>query len=55
MKRFFKIVFPDGKSLFVKSNNGYTGLIGLIDGIQDKENTYIVTISLFEFIKEVLS
>lgn len=51
MKKFFKIEFPDGKYLVIVSKNGYAGLIKLIDFVEDKENTYIVPISLFEFIK----
>lgn len=34
---------------------GYAGLIGLIDYVEDKENTYIEPISLFEFIKYAVS
>ena len=49
--KFFKIAFPNGKSVVVASKNGYAGLIGLVDSVQDKENTYIIPISLFEFVK----
>ena len=51
MNKFFKIKFPDGKHIVVVSKNGYTGLIGLIDYVEDKDNTYIEPISLFDFIK----
>lgn len=51
---FFKIEFPNGKSIVVVSKNGYAGLIGLINCVQDKENTYIIPISLFEFIKYII-
>ena len=52
--RFFKIKFPDGKSMVVESKNGYAGLIDLVDAIKDKENTYIIPISWFEFVKHVV-
>ena len=54
MNKFFKIKFPDEKHIVVVSRNGYAGLIGLIDCVKDKENTYIVPISMFEFIKHTL-
>ena len=54
MNKFFKITFPNGKSTVVVSKNGYAGLIGLVDGVQDKENTYITPISLIEFVKYVI-
>lgn len=54
MNKFFKIKFPDGKYIVVVSKNGYAGLIGLIDFAEDKENTYIEPISLFEFIKHII-
>ena len=52
--RFFKIKFPDGKSMVVESKNGYVGLIDLVDAIKDKENTYIIPISWFEFVKHIM-
>lgn len=52
--RFFKIKFSDGKSMVVESKNGYAGLIDLVDSIKDKENTYIIPISWFEFVKHVV-
>lgn len=52
--KFFKIAFPNGKSTVVVSKNGWAGLIDLVDGVQDKENTYIIPLSLFEFIKYVI-
>lgn len=54
MNKFFKIKFSDGKHIVVVSKNGYAGLIGLIDVVEDKENTYIIPISLFEFIKDTI-
>lgn len=54
MNRFFKIVFPNGKTFVVASKHGYAGLIGLFDNVQDQENSYIIPISVFEFIKEIL-
>lgn len=54
MNKFFKIKFPNEKYIIVASKNGYVGLIDLVDGIQDKEHTYIIPISLFEFIKYIL-
>ena len=51
MNKFFKIKFPDGKYIIVVSKNGYAGLIGLANYVEDKENTYIEPISMFEFIK----
>ena len=54
MNKFFKIKFPDGKHIVVVSKNGYAGLIGLIDYVEDKDNTYIEPISLFRFIKYTL-
>ena len=54
MNKFFKIKFPDEKYIVVISKNGYAGLIGLIDWVEDKEDTYIEPISLFEFIKIIL-
>ena len=52
MNKFFKITMPDRKS-FVVVSNGYAGLLGLVDNVQDKENTYVSPISLFEFVKYV--
>lgn len=52
--RFFKIKFPDGKYIVVESKNGYVGLIDLADAIKDKENTYIIPISWFEFVKHMM-
>lgn len=52
--RFFKIRFPDGKSMAVESKNGYAGLIDLAESIKDKENTYIVPISWFEFVLHII-
>ena len=52
--RFFKIRFPNGKSMVVESKNGYVGLIDLADAIKDKENTYIIPISWFEFVKHMI-
>lgn len=54
MDKFFKIVFPDGKSFVVVSSNGYTGLIGLLDGVKDKDNTFITQISFCGYIKYVM-
>lgn len=51
MRKFFKITMPSGKSFVVISKNGWTGLIGLFDGIEDGKNTYIAPMSLFEVIK----
>ena len=52
--RYFKIAFPNGKSMVVESKNGYAGLIDLVDAIKDKENTYIIPISWFEFAKHMM-
>ena len=52
--RFFKIRFPDGKSMAVESKNGYAGLIDLAESIKDKENTYIVPTSWFEFVLHII-
>jgi len=54
MNKFFKITLSNGKSFVVVSKNGYAGLIGLFDGIEDKENSYVTPISLFEFIKSAI-
>lgn len=54
MYKFFKIVFPNEKSYVVVSKNGYAGLIDIVDYIYDKENTYIVPLTLFQFIKYVM-
>ena len=52
--RFFKIKFSNGKSIVVESKNGYVDLIDLIDAIKDKENSYIIPISWFEFVKHII-
>lgn len=52
--RFFKIEFPDGTFIVIESKNGYVGLIDVVDAIKDKENTYIVPISWFEFVKHII-
>ena len=51
MHKFFRITMPNKKSFIVISNSGWAGLIGLFDGIEDGENTYITPMSLFEVIK----
>lgn len=51
MSKFFRITMPNGKSFVVISNNGWAGLIGLFDNVEDEKNTYITPISLFEVIK----
>lgn len=52
--RFFRIAFPNGESMVVESKNGYVGLIDLVDAIKDKENTYIIPISWFEFVRHIV-
>ena len=51
MHNFFRITMPNKKSFIVISNDGWAGLIGLFDGIDDGENAYITPMSLFEVIK----
>lgn len=52
--RFFKIKFPDGKSMVVESKNGWAGLIDIASAVKDKDNTYIIPISWFEFVKHII-
>ena len=54
MYKFFKIVLPNEKSYVVVSKNGYVGLLDMVDYVYDKDNTYIVPLTLFEFIKYVV-
>lgn len=55
MKRhkFFKITFPNEKSVAVVSKSGYLGLIDLCSGVDGK--AYIIPISLFELIQYAMS
>ena len=55
MNRFFKITFSNGGSIAVLSKNGWAGLNDLIDTVRIKENGYIVPISLFEFVKYMIT
>lgn len=52
--RFFKIKFPDGKSMVMESKNGWAGLIDIANAVKDKDNTYIVPISWLEFVKYII-
>lgn len=53
MGRFFKITFPDGKVCVVVSTGGFAGLLGLLEGVADKDNTYVAQISFWEYIMYV--
>ena len=53
MGRFFKTTFPDGKVYVVVSTGGFAGLLDLIEGVTDKDNTYVAQISFWEYIKYV--
>lgn len=50
MRGFYQVRMPDDKS-FVVVSDGYSGMIGLFDGIEHPENSYIRRISFFEFIR----
>lgn len=50
MRRFYQVRMPDDKS-FVVVSDGYSGMVGLFDGIENPENSYLRRISFFEFIK----
>lgn len=52
-RRFFKIQFPNGKSIAIVSKNGYAGLIELCPGIPG--NAIIIEISFVELIGYTLS
>ena len=51
MTKFYKIVLPNKKSYVVVSKNGYAGLLDMVEYVYDKDNTYIVPLTLFQFIK----
>lgn len=53
MGRFFKITFPNGKVYVVVSTGGFAGLLDLLEGVTDKDNTYVAQISFWEYIKHV--
>lgn len=52
--KFYKIVLPNGNTFVVTSNNGYVRLIDLADNFKDKEHTYIIPLTFFEFVKYML-
>ena len=54
MNKFFKIKFPDGKYIVIVSKNGYAGLLDLFKDIEDKDHTYIIPLTLFQFIKYIM-
>ena len=54
MTKFYKIVLPNTKSYVVVSKNGYAGLLDMVEYVYDKDNTYIVPLTLFQFIKYVM-
>ena len=54
MNKFFRIDFPDRDSIVIVGKNGYSDLLGLCYGVEDKKNTHIVCISWFEFIKFIM-
>ena len=54
MGRFFKIIFPNDKSLVFVSNKGYAGLIDLVKYMQDREDVFVTEISFFEFVKHIV-
>lgn len=53
MGRFFKITFPDGRVCVVVSTGGFAGLLDLLEGVTDKDNTYVAQISFWEYIMYV--
>ena len=55
MPKFFKVTFPDNRSIVVVSNRGWAGLIGLFNNAPNEGNTYITQISLTEFVKYMFS
>lgn len=54
MGRFFKIAFPNDKSFVVVSPRGYAGLTEIVGAVPDKDGTYIIELSTWEFIKYCL-
>lgn len=54
MRRFFKIALPNDKSFVVVSPRGYAGLTEIVEVIPDKDGTYIIELSMWEFIKYCL-
>ena len=54
MGRFFKITFPNGKVYVVVSTGGFAGLLALLEGVTDKDNTYVAQISFWEYVKYVI-
>lgn len=54
MYKFFKIILPNEKSYVVVSKNGYAGLLDMVEYVYDKDNTYIIPLTLFQFIKYVV-
>lgn len=54
MNKFFRIDFPDRDPIAIVGKNGYSDLLGLFDGVEDKNSTYIISISWYEFIKFIM-
>lgn len=52
--KFYKIILPNGNTFVVTSNRGYVRLIDLAENFKDKENTYIIPLTFFEFVKYML-
>lgn len=54
MSKFFKIKAPNKTPIVVLTNNGWAGLIDIVDNISDKKDTYIAPISLWELVKYIV-
>lgn len=54
MNKFFKIKAPNKRPIVVITNNGWAGLIDIVDKISDQKDTYIAPISLWELIKYIV-
>lgn len=54
MIRFFRIDFPNRDSIVIVGKNGYSDLLGLFDGVEDKDNSHIFCISWYEFFSFII-
>lgn len=54
MFKHFKIIYPNKSYIVVTTNKGWAGLIGFCENVKDPDNTYIRTMTFWEFVKYIV-
>ena len=52
--KFFKVDFPNDKSIIVLNKNGWAELINVFNNFTDASNIFITSLSIWEAIKYIL-